>query len=687
MADAFWLLRRPNEEFAALQMITMLGDSSFVADRYDRLALPTTLALVPLEPASLVWKDGRFQPTKRIVYDAELVVVDGMLPSLMLDALPEHALLTPRSLLKRQLGWNSLVATFCGPYSMGESILSLRTEQLAQRMCDAFARPFENTPLAPLVPLLRESGIRVDDVLFNALLPLFSLNIALESGRPKSVAFITDQLSFANQAALAAARILPDCVIHACVLRPGDGVSEDTGHEELTPVTEVVGETINFLQTKNLQEDAIDTTPLQPSQSSTLFSGRPFDRNYITDLKVFAPLSTAAGETHLLVTAPSRMKDGRVATLADVMPDSRDLKVWDTAETLSRTLAGRAVPESLKDHGANVVTSFLSDSREPLANLIAIAEPQLRRVMERTMPAMIVSASLVRQMVRTVRPARVICLPGRDWLSRMAVKEVQLRFGEKVRSYDIQTVFIGPRLRYKPTTCDIQVAIETYSASIFKSSFGLTENRILIAGSPRYAASLKAGRSELLNHSEDQPYTILFTSSPILDRCLPVIDVLVAALRVGGDAVLHVRPHPSSGPADVALLRNSVAVLGQRGIVEASSTLAAALARADVVVTRFSNTGLEAAMLGKDVVAAEFSHEPPPVPLGAMGVAIGVHDPDSLIAALRDIGSRGPMTSQLRQDRETYFERNRLLLHENPAQALWETISGTANFDSDRQSQ
>jgi hypothetical protein len=422
-------------------------------------------------------------------------------------------------------------------------------------MCRAFARPFEGTELDALVPLLQEASIRVDDVLFNALLPLFAFNAALTSVRPKSIALITDQLSFANQAALAASGLLPGCSVDACVLRPGDGVSEDAGAEDPKSLDSLVDDTIRFLQTQGVHADAIENDPVQPVATSTLFCGRPFDRNYIADLKAFSPLATAAGETHLMVTGPARVKDGHLPTLTEVMPESRTLVVWDNAEKLSRTLAGRAIPESLKDHGANVVSAFLDDQDEPLADLLVAAEPQLRRLMERSLPAMIASAALVRKTVRAASPARVVCLPGRDWLSRMAVKDAHLRFGDAVRSFDVQTVFIGPRLRYKPTTCDTQVAIETHSASIFRQSFGLPDSRIMIGGSPRYAASLKAGRIELRNRVDEQPFTILFTSSPILDRCLPVIRVLVEFLRSSPAPILHVRPHPSSNAQDVAEIR------------------------------------------------------------------------------------------------------------------------------------
>jgi hypothetical protein len=639
------------------------------------MPLQATLNLVALAPASLVWIDSEFHPAKEIAFNADLVVVDAMLPPVMRRQVSPEALFTPRSVTGQQSGAGQLVGQYCPPYSVGESILSLRTEQLASRLAAAFAEPFRDTELAPLVPLLNEIGIRIDDVLFAALLPVFALELALGKRKPRTLALLTDQLSFANQAARAAARLAPECRVRATVLRPGDGVSEDLGREDPAELIDLVRDTKRFLETYDLYSAATETEPLEAADA-TLFCGRPFDRNYITDLRAFAPHALANADAHLLLTTPSRMKDGRLPTLAEVLPDSANMTIWADAETLSRTLSGRSIPESLKDHGANIVTACLADRDEPLWHLLPTAEPQLRRLLERSLPAMIISAALVRKMIRVARPSRLICLPGRDWLSRMAIAEARERLGEGVRSFDIQTVFVGPRMRYKPTTCDIQIAIETHSASVYEKSFGLAKEQIVIGGSPRYAASLSAGLDALQTPREPgDHYLVLFTASPIMERCLPVIAAVRDALVFDPRAVLQVRPHPSSGPADLVRLKTCIKAMGERGSVDNRLSLPSALARADVIVTRFSNTGLEAAMLGKDVIAADFTSEPPPVPLGDMGVAIAVNSAKALSAALRDIKTGGPLSTSLRQSRDAYLASNPLLQNERAAETLWNYIA------------
>jgi hypothetical protein len=674
LVDEYWVASDQRGEFAALQMMVLLGDLAFVQERYERLNKVEVLSLIAMAPATFMWAENELQPARDIVFEGGLVVVDGQMPPVMRDMIAEDAVFTARSLKGAQAGRRGLVASFCPFYSMEEEILSFRTEDLAARMCAAALAPYKASKLSPLIPVVSEVKMRLDDLLFASLLPLYSFEVAVGATRPTKIAIFSDKLDFAVEAARVAARVAPNCEIFATVLRPGDGVSEDLGSEQPDSSQQLIPDTMSFLDELGLGDDATATGPLSPS-GATLFCGRPFDRNYITDLRALAPIAAASGDAHLLLSAQSRVMNGRARTLLEVMPESGDLTVWEDAEKLSRTLAGRAIPESLKDHGARVVSHFISDQNEPLFAVLNSAEPQLRRFFERTMPATLASAALVRRAIRVIRPSRVICLPGRDWLSRMAVKETRLRLGANARSFDIQTVFIAPRLRYKRTTCDTQIAIETFSAGLFARIFDTPSEMIAICGSPRYAATLKAARAEAipLKRTSD-PYQILFMSSPIMERCMPVAAVIRDYVMQQPDTVMHLRTHPSSGPDDIARLKRILSPLGHRGVIQSGGSLAAAIVHADAIVTRFSNTGLEAAMVGKDVIAADFIDEAPPVPLGDMGVAIGVNRPEGLMAALRDVRERGAMVAALARTRARYFELNPLLLNEDAARLLWQTL-------------
>lgn len=674
MADACYFSEDKRSEFLILQILILAGDLGFVAERYARLEIQAMMSLVAMTPERFSWSEGRIVTVDWKPLDADFVIVDGPLPLAMMASLPIDTLFAPRS-LRHALGLAeraSLVATVAGPYSEAEELLSAETARLSKTIMERYTAILQGTPLAPLADLMREAAIRVDDVLFSSMLPVWAAQQAILARSPNRIAIVTDSIAFAVCVAKIAHNIDRGIAIDIRMTKPVETDYDDVDIAPTHPAESAASDAVRWISDLGLLGEASDTRPISPS-SATLFAGRPFDRNYIVDLKALMPLALTSGPVHLVNTTSSRPHAGKPAeSVADVLPFSRRVTVWEEPERQARLVAGQKIPESLKNHGSNILSSILEESDDKLSPYIIFSEPQLRRLLERVLPAIIVSAAYVRSIVRIAAPARLICLPGRDWLSRMLAADIRERMPSSVRSFDVQTVFIGPRRRYKPTNCDVQVVIDTHSAQIMTTFFGLPPERILIGGSPRYSASLKAARAEKPRPGR---YRILFTASPVMDRCLPVIAALCKVMEGHPDARLIIRVHPSSGPADIARISTLTAGLGSSAEMEEGGSLAASLASADIVVTRYSNTGLEAAMLGKPVIASDFHQERPPIPLDEMGVAIKAATPDALRDAVVDIRNGGPAAMQFHHTCQDYFKKNPQMLDEKSEVSLWTAIS------------
>ena len=93
-----------------------------------------------------------------------------------------------------------------------------------------------------------------------------------------------------------------------------------------------------------------------------------------------------------------------------------------------------------------------------------------------------------------------------------------------------------------------------------------------------------------------------------------------------------------------------------------------------ILVTRFSNVGLEAALLGRDVIACDFLGDFVPIRLDRMGVAVVARSADDLRTLIADLLSQGPSWQALSASRAAYLARNPQLLGESAGHSIARTI-------------
>ncbi|MDO9178134.1 MAG: hypothetical protein Q7U16_07380 [Agitococcus sp.] len=138
--------------------------------------------------------------------------------------------------------------------------------------------------------------------------------------------------------------------------------------------------------------------------------------------------------------------------------------------------------------------------------------------------------------------------------------------------------------------------------------------------------------------SQDEPAVHPF-SGKLGDPLLPrkIDQQLLALLAKHEDWFLVIRHHPSE--------QVTLTPLPERAIYSTKEeNLAVLLASADVVVILSSTVGLEAALLGRPVLALELSVASADAPFASMGIARGLESMDELEAALADILDDGQTT-------------------------------------------
>ncbi len=167
-------------------------------------------------------------------------------------------------------------------------------------------------------------------------------------------------------------------------------------------------------------------------------------------------------------------------------------------------------------------------------------------------------------------------------------------------------------------------------------------------------------RGELLG---DRQHLVVVTTQPVELRLMANeerwwLDLLAEACAKD-NALLAIKPHPEERaslpryealqerlPANVRLIRHGEVPL--RTLIAAS----------DLLVTRFSSTATEAALLGVPVIVVNLSGGPDQFPYAEEGAALGVYSPEGISPALNSLLRDTDVRSRLLASQQHFLERH-----------------------------
>jgi hypothetical protein len=253
------------------------------------------------------------------------------------------------------------------------------------------------------------------------------------------------------------------------------------------------------------------------------------------------------------------------------------------------------------------------------------------------------------------RPESLVVCNGRAPIARMVV-EAARAFG--VQSIDVQAVLLSDYKRVKKPVTDFVAVMETMSAHLMTDHFGIPENRVLVVGSARIDRS----RSR----------TVMLATQP-LDTSLSVAaaEHVISTVKNIPGARLIIKLHPRES----ALIRKRYENLVTRLMAEECCEIvlevpiAQVIARADIVVTFFSNVGLEAAVLGKDVLTLALDGEYP-MNFHRHGLAMAASTPEEIDGQLTRYLTDNAFRADITAQRHAFLAGNSQLYSGNTGKRL-----------------
>jgi len=261
------------------------------------------------------------------------------------------------------------------------------------------------------------------------------------------------------------------------------------------------------------------------------------------------------------------------------------------------------------------------------------------------------------------KPAAVIVVPDRYLPSRVLLALAK-RYG--IPSLTVQAALFSDHLRYGPMHADKAAVADEFNRQILIKRGNVDPARVVVTGIPRWDkfhnptnntskeplhASLGFGTHERI---------VVFATLPIpLEKSRQMLLALRDAMASHAGLRLVVKIHPAEHAGRYESLLNKMDWGNIEPVVTADMDLHRLLLSSALLVTGFSNTALEAAILGVPALTINFTGEPDPLPFDEQGIAAGAYSAEEVEARFRELMDN---PEQLRSRQRAYFARNPQLL-------------------------
>lgn len=236
----------------------------------------------------------------------------------------------------------------------------------------------------------------------------------------------------------------------------------------------------------------------------------------------------------------------------------------------------------------------------------------------------------------------LLTIPGRASVSRAIT---MIAKASALRTVDVQAFFISPVPRYKGSLADSYCAITRDQLDLYRSYHQReTEQCLYQIGSLMMDNQLSAVLNETMESARSE-YRIALDKFVVFfaeqhgdgGYSFDIAENLITSLPASMYLIIKLHPRSPMGAVN-----NLVSVVRQHGkssqvLVTQSGHLYKLIVASDVVVTQFSNVGLEAAVLRKKVLSVLISGDEPVLDFGALGIADVVYTLEDMISYINSL--------------------------------------------------
>ena len=264
------------------------------------------------------------------------------------------------------------------------------------------------------------------------------------------------------------------------------------------------------------------------------------------------------------------------------------------------------------------------------------------------------------QLLALRKPAYVISSPGRSAFPASVTEHLA---SSGVLTCDVHLYFLADQARQLKTPHDIIATVDSQVARFVSEYWGVDQSRIALIG---YLWGERPPQGDVVpppaaNEPQGASQSVLYATQP---SPIKISDaVLLAALTALADfpgVQLIVKPHPREGADAVARYHQLIGLHapGRASVMPKEAPIGPMLDEADVVLTRTSNVGLQAAQRLKPLVRAVMHDKFLPNAFLEVPYAWNAQSDAALIEGLKAMLGNAAARARLRQQQLDYLTLN-----------------------------
>ena len=297
---------------------------------------------------------------------------------------------------------------------------------------------------------------------------------------------------------------------------------------------------------------------------------------------------------------------------------------------------------------------------------------------------------LVRTLINGSRRSVVVVIPGAAGASRLLAAQYGAR-DLGCRSIDLRQAYmstpksthhaLATEYYYSVPHGDIVTVIDQWSADLLVENFQVNRANIRIIGTPLFDAIVKhsvtadaavSPGDKLSQSIVGRPLVLLATQPGMFQQYVRLLR-LMATINIDSVVInVVVKLHPHESDTILNAYREQATEESTNNIqVIRDVDLNQLITQADVVVTIYSNVGIEAAIAGKQLIVANLEHQELPFPLDKFKVGLNAYSELEFTNALCALLLNSDARDALRSHRSHFFEMNPNLKNQNSTETLW----------------
>jgi len=275
--------------------------------------------------------------------------------------------------------------------------------------------------------------------------------------------------------------------------------------------------------------------------------------------------------------------------------------------------------------------------------------------------------------------------PGRQWHSEVAHIAAD---DSNCLSMTVQNAYMTGGYSYTKPTGAYITAIDTWTKEIYTKYFNVDEKRISITSTPRFdylknfSSTDQSAARKRLNITPNHPFIFFAAQIGLEEDAERIIKALATIGKTGGKHIQSiVKLHPRSPVEDIMhfeSVANNANMDHQVSIVN-EGEISDFLIASDIVITVYSNVGIEATIARKNLIIAKFRDEPLPLPLEEFDIGFVAKNEEEIKKAILSFFEKPNFVNKYQALQEKYCDDNPAMVEGTSTSIISETLISALN--------